>query len=444
MLRSLRPRFDVAPAAGVTMPVRRWPERRAVVLTVAVALFAAILALRAGTADVENGVGLLLVIPTALVALELGLVAGVAAAAVATGLIVSWSAVSGADLGVEGLATRAGVFVLVGALAGRFSDRMRDAAVRQQRLMASGLALAHLGDAAETPRILAEWARATVGAKGARVELLDRRAAHDGTVGDDPLRIPIEARGERLGELAVELQGPPRPEDEAVLATLAAQAGIAADNQRLLASARDQAVLEAQLSTRSNQLREVLVEQEDERRQLALHLHEDVAQAMAAILLGLGALERDIDSDAVRPRLELLRSHVDATLVDLRNLAVSVRPPVLDLGLDVALERLGEQYGARGLERMDVSLDDALAGQTADGETALYRVVEEALDAYDKPLRAAVTAGDAEFAVTVEGGEGAHLRPERIAIVGARVELLGGTLHANGDLRLRIPLDRTA
>jgi len=453
MLRSLRLprpfiRFASMPLGShETMPVRRWPERRPVVLRTAAVLFAGIFALRLASADVDAGIALLLVVPTALVALELGLAAGVGAAALAFGLVLAWSSASGTDLGAEGLVTRTVVFVFVGALAGRFSDRMREAAVRQQGLMTSGLALAHLHDAGELPLVVARQARTIVDARGARVSLGSDQVAQDGELGAHPVHIPIELRGERIGDLAIEPSGQLAAEDEAALATLATQAAVAIDNQRLLLDARDRAALEAQLgearerlSVRSDQLREVLGGQEDERRELALRLHEDTAQAVAAILLGLGALQRDPGSEAVQPSLERLRSNVEATLGDLRGLAVSLRPPVLDLGLAVALQRLGDQHRSRGLARMDLALNDALDDLDGADETALYRVVEDALDAYDRLDRVEiVTAGD-ELVVTVQGAEGDRLRPERVVTVGARVDLLGGTLHADGGLRAHIPL----
>lgn len=65
-------------ATGATsaFPVRRWSERRVVVLAAAAGLFAAIFALRQTSTDGADATELLYVVPISLVALELGLLAG--------------------------------------------------------------------------------------------------------------------------------------------------------------------------------------------------------------------------------------------------------------------------------------------------------------------------------------------------------------------------------
>ena len=449
--RSRAPQVPSAAALldDVALPVRRWPERRAVVLGVALALFAGLLAVRLSTSDVNAGIGLLFVVPTAMVALELGLVAGLCAAVLATALIATWSLARDVDLGALGLITRAVVFLSVGALSGRFSDRMRESAARQRRLLESGLSLAHLGDAGQLPALVAAFARRAVDADGARATLDDRGTATDGTVGPSPVRVPVEARGERIGLLEIEPARPLAPEDEAMVAALALQVAVATENQRLLAAERERAELGAQLvdarrrlTERGDQLREILVDQEHERGDVARRLHEESAQAMAAILLGLGAVERTLDSDDdARPQLDALREHAEATLVGLRGLALGLRPPVLDLGLAVALERLGERRRPDGLEELAVALNGVSAELTRDDETAIYRIVEEALDAYDRPRRAEVQGRDGGLAVIVTGRDGQSPRPERLATIGARVDVLGGRLARGDDeLRISIPL----
>jgi signal transduction histidine kinase len=432
-------------AAAAVMPVRRWPERRAVVLTAVALLFGAIYGLQATSSDVGAATELLLVIPTALAALELGLAGGIAVAALA--LVAAWALSTNAEPGALGYASRGIVFLSVGAVAGRFSDRMREAADRQARLLESGIAIAHLASASDLPLTVARCARAAVGAAGARVELADGQVIDDGMVGEAPVRVEIEVRGARFGTLAIEPARPIGPEDRAALTAIALQAAVACENQALLSRERERAALEVQLgearrrlTERGDQLREVLAGQENERRHVAYRLHEELAQAVAAILLGLGALKRDLDADA-QLRLDTLRSEVDRTLVDLRKLAISIRPPVLDLGLEVALERLAEQARARGLECMEVTVGGTDRQLSREAEATVYRVVEEMLEAFEAPRSAAVRAERDELRVMVRGRERARPRADWLARVGARVELLGGLLEA-GDcvLEVRIPL----
>jgi signal transduction histidine kinase len=366
------------------------------------------------------------VIPTGLVALELGMVAGLIAAGLSTALIVLWSKTGGGDLGVTGAVTRAFVFFAVGAIGGRFSDRMRDWTMRQRQLLVSGLELANLAGAGELPRIVATQARTAVDAAGARVTLADGGGAVDGAVHGNPVCVPIELRGEWLGEIEIEPGRPLVPEDQAALATLAVQAAVAIENVRLLIAGHE----------RTDQLREVLSGQEDERRDVARRLHEESAQEMAGILLGLRAIERSLESEEARPQLDELREHAQSTLEGLRELAVKLRPPVLDLGLEEALKRLGERRSAQ----LTITMDGAAGRLSRDEETTVYRVVEEALDAFDNPGRAVVEASAGELIVRVGGARGEAPRTERVKTIGARLELLGGSLTTNGELRVRIPL----
>lgn len=85
------------------MMVRRGVERRPVVLVTAALLFIAVFLARQSSGDAEAGIALLYVLPVALTALELGLVAGVAAAGFAMGLLGIWVATTEAELGAVGL-----------------------------------------------------------------------------------------------------------------------------------------------------------------------------------------------------------------------------------------------------------------------------------------------------------------------------------------------------
>ena len=96
-------------------------------------LFVAIFGLRLAIHDPSALVANFYAVPIALVAAELGLRAGLAAAAVAVGFVFAWGAVKGVHLGVLGYVARAAVFVMVGGLVGRYSEaRERDLAVRRE------------------------------------------------------------------------------------------------------------------------------------------------------------------------------------------------------------------------------------------------------------------------------------------------------------------------
>lgn len=120
---------------AVAAPVRRWPERRVVVLGGACVLFVAILVARQLVSGTGDALSLIYVIPVALVALELGLWAGLIAALAAAVAVVAWMASRQSGVDAVALAVRCAIFFSVAAIAGRFSDRMRQHSVQAARLL---------------------------------------------------------------------------------------------------------------------------------------------------------------------------------------------------------------------------------------------------------------------------------------------------------------------
>jgi signal transduction histidine kinase len=433
-----------------TLPIRRLIERRRFVLLAAGLLFALVFALRLLITGERETIGLLYVVPISLVALELGLLAGVLAAAFSVVLLGAWSLQSGVAISILDFVTRAVAYLSVGVVAGRFGERMREVHRRQEQLLDAGLQLAHLDRGDELPVTLARQAKQLVPSRGARVELRGGESAQVGDPRADgvPYQVPIEVRGSRYGMLTVAHSHPIREEDHATLEILALQAAVAAENWRLLASERERALIRAELqearvrlADRAGQLRELITRQEAERHELAYQLSEQAAQSLAAVLLGLAALERELGSGLAPPRLGSLRSDVDSTIRSLRSLAVGLRPPALSLGLRAALERLAEAARVSGIGEMQVALQDT-EGLSAETETMVYRVVEEALAAVGAARLVCVRSGEdgTELIVDVEGAHDAIVH-QRLAVLRARMELIGGTLSATErELRAAIPL----
>lgn len=423
------------------LPVRGWIEARIVVLGVAASLFATVFVLCQTNSNLAEAIALLYVIPILLVAVELGLMAGVACAAFAMGLVTVSALTTHTGLEAVGVLTRSASYLAVGAVAGRFSDRMRDIQRRQSLLLESGLALANLTRAKDLPATLAQDARTLLGSRGARVELIDGASVESGVIEGRSEHVPIETRGVRYGTLAVGAAGTIGPEDRVALGILTLQAAVAAENQRLLSHARERAALQMELheargdlAERGHQLRELITSQEAERHHVADELHEQAAQTLAGVLLGLRALERELDPELLAaPKLDTLQSNVDSTLRTLRSLAVSLRPPVLGLGLQAALEALAAKARDGGLTEMTVELE-GISGLSAEAETIVYRVVEEALDALGGAGSIVVRGEPAghELVIVLDGGTRPTAR-ERLAVLRARLELVHGTLSATAN-----------
>ena len=201
-------------------------------------------------------------------------------------------------------------------------------------------------------------------------------------------------------------------------------------------------VMPAQSDSRPQErVRLLLDEHERERAALAHELHEQVAQALAAVLLGLDALASEAGSKDSGARIAAVRERVADTLQYCRDLAVGLRPPLLDeLGLVPALESLAY---AKGVARVDVdpALADADLGPAL--ATDVYRLAEGALAALSGELGLAVSLDPAlpQLNVWVRSLDG-HGGLCELAPLKARLELIGGTMSTgSGELSLRIPIE---
>jgi signal transduction histidine kinase len=163
---------------------------------------------------------------------------------------------------------------------------------------------------------------------------------------------------------------------------LIAAAGVAALLARYLhvRERRRHELVEAERARLSDQL--VSAEQE-ERRRLALFLHDVPVQAMSGIALMLDgvidAVERGATDDAQRI-LRLAVERQRATIRELRDLSFALEPVVLrDRGFGPAVEALAEQVGIS--HRIQVEVDVA-AGETLSerAQAALYQIIREAID----------------------------------------------------------------
>jgi signal transduction histidine kinase len=188
-------------------------------------------------------------------------------------------------------------------------------------------------------------------------------------------------------------------------------------------------------------VRALLDGQETERRRLARELHDETGQALASILLGLKALERDVGEQP----LAVIRELVDSALGDVRRLTVELRPPALDdFGLAAALERLASVIGERSEFTIDVNVNVPSGSLPPEHETAVYRIVQEALTNIVKHASATtvsivVTGRDGSLRAVVEDdGNGfaqGHVREHALGLVGMRerAHLLGGRLDVESS-----------
>ena len=123
--------------------------------------------------------------------------------------------------------------------------------------------------------------------------------------------------------------------------------------------------------------------QEEERKRLARELHDDTAQALIALSLGLDGLGRAIGKLDLSERdaqwLANLQDLADRTLEGVRRACRDLRPSVLDdLGLRAALEWLSDSSSTRGVPCAFTYIG-LTRPTTPESEIAIFRIVQESL-----------------------------------------------------------------
>jgi signal transduction histidine kinase len=186
-------------------------------------------------------------------------------------------------------------------------------------------------------------------------------------------------------------------------------------------------------------LRRAVAAQELERSRLARELHDETGQSLTSILLTLRAIEDAETAEGRSRAVAKVREQLVDTLQSVRRLAVELRPAALDdFGLQPALERLAALVGER--TGLDVQVESALGGDRLPPpmETAVYRIVQEALTNAVKHAEArhasvVLTRKNGRVTVMVED-DGRGFDPAAattgIGLVGMRerVQLLDGRL----------------
>ncbi|MEA2366064.1 MAG: two-component system, NarL family, sensor histidine kinase UhpB [Thermoleophilaceae bacterium] len=134
--------------------------------------------------------------------------------------------------------------------------------------------------------------------------------------------------------------------------------------------------------------------QEEERRRLARDLHDEVNQALTAILLRLEALAQDSPATHVEEVNELKRL-VNQAMEELLNLARQLRPSALDdHGLMPAVETQLKRFSARTGVEVTLNSDGDASLLPQDVQTAVYRVIQEALTNVGRHAAATAVAVD--------------------------------------------------
>ena len=197
---------------------------------------------------------------------------------------------------------------------------------------------------------------------------------------------------------------------------------------------------------------------EDERKHIAREVHDELGQLLTALKMDISLLRlRFGENPALMEKIDDMRSLVEEAIRVMRNVASTLRPIALDIGLRPALEWLTKDFSHRSGIRCHLGWDGDAA--TLDNEivTAVFRIVQECLTNVARHAAASevdiTLAFDGHLQVTIEdNGRGFDTeKMDKVTGLGLlgmqeRVLALNGTLDIQSDpeggtrLTIELPL----
>jgi len=243
------------------------------------------------------------------------------------------------------------------------------------------------------------------------------------------LLAPLDFRGRALGAIVAldRLEEGPDfyAEDERMLKAASASAAIAVSTVQSMSEDR---------------LRQNLMTAERERARWARELHDSVLQGLGSRRVSLSSALKSGDRERLASSVEEALGEMARDIDELRALISELRPATLDqLGLVAALEDLAERVRHGAEIELATELEVDAERLDPELETAIYRLVQEALNNVAKHAEAGrvhlqISSGESSLAVLVsDDGKGFDPADETsgfgLAGMRERAELVGGELQ---------------
>jgi signal transduction histidine kinase len=181
--------------------------------------------------------------------------------------------------------------------------------------------------------------------------------------------------------------------------------------------------------------------QETERRNISRELHDEVGQTLGALLVDFARLSSSLapSSPELKEQVDSMKSTTERTVRAVRNLALLLRPSMLDdLGLVAALEWQGREVSRHSDLEVDVESENVSDDLPDEHRVCVYRLVQEALNnavrhsgAHNAHVRVEQNDGRIRVQVSDDGRGFDSKRTRGMGILGMeeRVRRLGGTLN---------------
>ncbi|MGI9628987.1 MAG: sensor histidine kinase [Longimicrobiales bacterium] len=202
-----------------------------------------------------------------------------------------------------------------------------------------------------------------------------------------PLRVADSKTGREL--LWIPVQSPDGFQGDLVVAGHGRHGLIALGDDHLMAAGRqlgialDKAELTERLLKRTSELEELAVvavgRHEAERKRISRELHDETAQALAAVRMRLAVLEEELGPTAA-PSLAGANDALKDAIASIRRVAGRLRPVVLDeLGLVPALRALSRDYASNSGVEVVFESSGEPRELTDEHELTLFRSLQEGL-----------------------------------------------------------------
>jgi signal transduction histidine kinase len=185
--------------------------------------------------------------------------------------------------------------------------------------------------------------------------------------------------------------------------------------------------------------------QENERRSISRELHDQVGQALGALLVDIGRLSAAVSrtQPELKVQLDQMKSVAERTFQEVRNIALLLRPSMLDdLGLAAALEWQGREVSRRSEIEVEVDSEGVPESLPDEYRICIYRLVQEALTnavRHSGARNAKVTVEQAATGIRVRVHDDGHGfdpgRTRGLGLLGMeeRVKRLGGSFSVESD-----------
>jgi PAS domain S-box-containing protein len=224
---------------------------------------------------------------------------------------------------------------------------------------------------------------------------------------------------------------------------------------------------ERSLHESRSQLRELAARQqtarEEERKHIARELHDELGQFLTALRMSVSLLRVRFgqDNPALTAHAKDMTELVDRNIQVVRNVAASLRPAALDMGIQSALEWLVDEFAGHAGIAATLHVEDDGIVLDEDSGTAVFRIVQESLtnvarhaDASHVTVTLDSSGGHCQVTVQ-DDGMGFHparVRKTSLGLVGMRerVLMVGGEIAIDSmpgrgtTVVVRVPLDRQA